>query len=71
MGNLPVWVTYLCRQLTHRVRYYMQCLNVAGVACLTMLLELDVINNNTREQAIGFVGVRTTSNILFYLTLDA
>jgi hypothetical protein len=49
----------------------MQCLNVAGVACLTMLLELDVINNNTREQAIGFVGVRTTSNILFYLTLDA
>ena len=49
----------------------MQCLNVAVIACFTMLLELDDINNNAIERATGFVSARTTTDVFFHLTLDA
>jgi hypothetical protein len=52
--------------LTH----YVQCLDVAVVACLTMLLKLDNVDNNTIEQAAGLVSARTTTDVLFYLALD-
>jgi len=50
--------------------YYIQCLDIAVIAYLTMFLELDNINNNVIEQVIGFVSVRMMTNVFFYLTLD-
>jgi hypothetical protein len=52
--------------LTHCMQYP----NVAVVACLTMLLELDNINNDAIEQATGFVSARTTTDVFFHLALD-
>jgi hypothetical protein len=49
----------------------MQCLNVAVVACLTMLLELDNINNNAIERAASLVSSRTLTDVFFHLALDA
>jgi hypothetical protein len=49
----------------------MKCPNVAVVACLTMLLELDDIDNNAIEQATGFVSARTTTDVFFCLALNA
>jgi hypothetical protein len=49
----------------------MQCPNVAVVACLTMLLELNDINTDMIEQATGFVSARTATDVLFHLALDA
>jgi hypothetical protein len=49
----------------------MKCPNVAVVACLTMLLELDDIDNNAIERATGFVGARTTTDVFFRLALNA
>ena len=54
------------RVLTHR----MQCLNVAVIAYITMLLELNDINNNVIERVTGFVSVRTATDVLLYLALD-
>jgi hypothetical protein len=51
--------------------YCMQCLNVTIVACLTLLLKLDNINDNAIEQAAGLISTRTTTNIFLYLALDA
>jgi hypothetical protein len=53
--------------LTHCV----QCLNVAVVAYLTMLLKLDNVDNDLIERAAGLVSARITTNVLFYLALDA
>jgi hypothetical protein len=49
----------------------MQCLNVTIVACLTLLLKLDNINNNAIEQAAGLISTRTTTNVFLHLALDA
>jgi hypothetical protein len=48
----------------------MKCPDVAVVACLTMLLKLDNLDNDTIERAAGLVRTRTTTNVLFHLTLD-
>jgi hypothetical protein len=53
--------------LTHCV----QCPDVAVVACLTILLKLDNINNDSIERAAGLVSARTTTDVLFHLALDA
>jgi hypothetical protein len=55
------------RVLTHCV----QCSNVAVVACFTMLLELDDVDNNVIKRTTGLVGARTTTDILFHLALRA
>jgi hypothetical protein len=55
------------RVLTH----CMQCPNVAVVACLTMLLELDNIDNNAIKRATSFVSARTAAAVFFHLALDA
>jgi hypothetical protein len=51
--------------------YCMKCPNVAVVACLTMLLKLDDIDDNAMEWATGFVSARTMTDVFFHLALDA
>ena len=51
--------------------YCMQCPDVSIVACLTMLLELDNVNNHAIERATGFVSARSLTNIFLYLALNA
>ena len=51
--------------------YCVQCLNITIVACLTMLLKLDNINNNAVERAVSLIGSRTSTDVFFYFALDA
>jgi hypothetical protein len=51
--------------------YCMQCLDITIIACLTMLLKLDNVNNNAVERLVGLVGSRTSTNVFFHLTFDA
>jgi hypothetical protein len=36
-----------------------------------MLLKLDNIYNNTVERAVSLISLRTSTNVFFYLALDA
>jgi hypothetical protein len=49
----------------------MQCPHITVVAGLAMLLELDNVNNNAVEWAVSLIGSRMSTNVLFYLALDA
>ena len=49
----------------------MQCLDISIVACLTMLLELDDVDNDAIERATGFVSARSLTDIFLYLALNA
>jgi hypothetical protein len=45
----------------------MQCPNVAVVACLAMLLELDIVNSNAIERAARLISLRTSTDVFFHL----
>jgi hypothetical protein len=55
------------RILTH----CMQCLDISIVACLTMLLELDDVNNDAIKRATGFVSASSSTDVYLYLALNA
>jgi hypothetical protein len=48
----------------------MQCSDITVIACLTMLLELDNVDNNAVEGTVSFVSSRTSTNVFLYLALD-
>jgi hypothetical protein len=49
----------------------MQCPDISIIARLTMLLELDNVNNNLIKQATSFVSTRLSANVFLYLALNA
>jgi hypothetical protein len=49
----------------------MHCLDIAIVACLTMLLELDDVQDDVVERAAGLVGTRTSTDVFLHLALNA
>jgi hypothetical protein len=51
--------------------YCIQCLDISIVVCLTMLLELDNVNNNAIKRAAGFVSARLSTDVFLYLALNA
>jgi hypothetical protein len=51
--------------------YCMQCLDISIVACLTMLLELDDVDNDAIKRATGFVSARSSTDVFLHLALDA
>jgi hypothetical protein len=48
----------------------MQCPDITVIACLTMLLELDNVNNNAVEGTVSFVSSRTSTDVFLHLALD-
>ena len=55
------------RVLTHCI----QCPYITVVACLTMLLELDDVDNDAVERAVSLVSSRTSTDVFLHLALDA
>jgi hypothetical protein len=49
----------------------MHCLDIAIVACLTMLLELDDVQDDVVERAAGLVSTRTSTDVFLHLALNA
>jgi hypothetical protein len=49
----------------------MQCPDISIIACLTMLLELDDVDNNAIKWATGFVSARSSTDVFLHLALDA
>jgi hypothetical protein len=50
--------------------YCMQCPDITIIACLTMLLELDNVDNDAVEGTVSFVSSRTSTDVFLHLTLD-
>jgi hypothetical protein len=51
--------------------YCMQCPDISIVTCLTMLLELENVDNDAIKRATGFVSARSSIDVFLHLALNA